>query len=210
MRIGIFGGTFDPIHLGHLSAAEDALEILELDRVLFVPNRVPPHKQQGVSPVEDRVAMVELATADNERFAVSLMELERAGPSYTLDTLRELRRHYPGIDLIFLVGCDALPALHTWHEPRQLLEEFPVVVLDRPTGKWVDWEALERHFPAIRRQVRVIHVAQLDISGEDIRRRVEAGRSVRYQVTPAVDRYIRCHGLYRRARNGGVVGSTGA
>ena len=196
-RVGVMGGTFDPIHVGHLAATEDAAWHLALERVLFVPNRQPPHKEgRYVSRVEDRLAMVELAVADNPRFTVSHIELERPGPSYTLDTLRELKRRLPGDDLFFLAGCDALGQLHTWHEPDRLLEEFSLVMMERPTGAAVDWEQVEARFPHILRQVRVVDVAELEISGNDIRRRVAEGRPIRYYVLPAVARYIAEHGLY--------------
>jgi nicotinate-nucleotide adenylyltransferase len=197
--IGIFGGTFDPVHVGHLAAVEDAAARLQLECVLFVPNHVPPHKRhQVVSDAEDRVAMVELAIADNPRFDISLLELERPGPSYTLDTLRKLRKQFgPDADLYFLVGCDALGTLHTWHEPAALLKEFRVVFMDRPTGEVIDWAAAEQHFPGIREQVSVVDVAELEISGEDIRRRVREGRPIRYYVLPAVRRYIEQRNLYR-------------
>lgn len=199
-RIGILGGTFDPIHIGHLAAAADAAWQLLLDTVLFVPNRQPPHKQGWtVSSVDDRVAMVELAVADNPDFQISLIELERPGPSYTLDTLRELRRRSPQAELLFLAGCDALNQLHTWHEPHRILAEFKLVIMERPTGAAVDWSAIESHFPNIRDAVRVIDVAELDISGNDIRRRVREGAPIRYYVLPAVARYIHEHGLYRGA-----------
>jgi nicotinate-nucleotide adenylyltransferase len=196
--VGVFGGTFDPIHIGHLAAAEDAAWRLGLDRVLFVPNRQPPHKEgRYVSRVEDRVAMVELAVADNPRFEVSRIELEREGPSYTLDTLREMRRRLPDDAIRFLVGCDAVGQLHTWHEPDYLLAEFGLVVMERPTGTAVDWEGVEKRFPYIRRQVDIVDVAELDVSGHDIRRRVAEGRPIRYYVLPAVERYIMEHRLYR-------------
>lgn len=198
-RVGVFGGTFDPIHVGHLAAVEDAAARLELDRVLFVPNNIPPHKRhQAVSDAEDRLAMVELAVADNPRFEVSLTELERPGPSYTLDTLRVLRECFAGdADLYFLVGCDALATLHTWHEPATLLREFHLVFMDRPTGEVIDWEAAGRRFPGIRDQVTVVDVAELEISGADIRRRVREGRPIRYYVVPPVRRYIEQRNLYR-------------
>jgi nicotinate-nucleotide adenylyltransferase len=141
--------------------------------------------------------MVELAVADNPRFSVSHIELERPGPSYTLDTLRALKRRLPGDELYFLVGCDALGQLHTWHEPDALLEEFSLIIMERPTGTAVDWERVEARFPHIRRQVRVVDVAELEISGNDIRRRVAEGRPIRYYVLPAVARYIAEHRLYR-------------
>ena len=198
-RIGVLGGTFDPIHIGHLAAAEDAAWRLKLDRILLIPNRQPPHKEgKDVSPVDHRVAMATLAVADNPLFHLDPIELERPGPSYTLDTLRGLRARYgEGTQLSFLVGCDALGQLHTWHEPDSLLEEFGLVVMERPTGSPVDWETVQSRFPQIRSQVEMVDVAELEISGNDIRARVRAGRPIRYYVLPQVARYIEEHGLYR-------------
>lgn len=198
MRVGVLGGTFDPIHIGHLSAAQDAAALARLDRVLFVPNHMPPHKANGcVSAVDDRVAMVDLAVADNTLFDVSLVELERPGPSFTLETLRELQGRLQGAHLVFLVGCDALSHLHTWHRPHDLLSEFELVVMERPTGHSIDWNALEGHFPGLGARLRVIPVAQLEVSSEGIRRRVAEGRPIRYLVPPAVAAYIERRGLYR-------------
>lgn len=197
-RVGVFGGTFDPIHIGHLAAVEDAAYALSLDRVLFIPNRQPPHKMnQQVSDVTDRVAMVRLSLEGNPRFELSTVELDRPGPSFSLDTLRALRRDLgEAADLYFLVGCDALPALHTWHQPETLLEEFQLAVMDRPTGGAVNWGEVEQRFPRIRQQVSIVHINQLDISSSDIRHRVDSGRPIRYYVLPAVERYIRETGLY--------------
>lgn len=200
--IGVFGGTFDPIHVGHLAAAEDAATALELGTVLFVPNRLPPHKLgQAVTRVEDRVAMVRLAVADNELFALSTVEVDREGPSYTLDTMRVLQGKLGDrTRLVFLTGCDSMHGLHTWHEPAALLEEFEVAVLERPTGQPVDWEAAERYFPHIREQVKIVRIPLLEISSQDLRARVSQGRPIRYYVLPAVERYIREHRLYRVER----------
>jgi nicotinate-nucleotide adenylyltransferase len=195
---GVFGGTFDPIHIGHLAAVDDAAALLDLDLVLFVPNRIPPHKQdRRVSRTEDRVAMVQLSIQENPRFGLSTVELEREGPSYTLDTLRQLRGQMPDDDIVFLAGCDALGALHTWHQPEELLDEFRMVIMDRPTGSPVDWESVERRFPGLRDRVEVLPVPLLEISGEDIRRRVREDRPIRYYVVPGVERYIDDHHLYR-------------
>lgn len=200
-RVAVFGGTFDPIHIGHLAAVQDAADALGFDHVLFVPNSRPPHKAQApVSAADDRVAMVRLSLADAPNFALSLVEIERDGPSYTLDTMRILRARFDSdTELSFLTGCDALAQLSTWHEPQQLLDEFRVVIMDRPTRSEVPWTVVEERFPHIRRQVEIVHVAQLEISGEDIRRRVLTGRSIRYYVIPAVERYIRDQGLYQTA-----------
>jgi nicotinate-nucleotide adenylyltransferase len=198
-QVGVFGGTFDPIHLGHLAAAEDAAARLALDTVLFVPNRIPPHKHhRRVSSAEDRVRMVELAIADNPLFQLSLAELTRDGPSYTLDTMRQLRAELGAeADLCFLTGCDSLSALHTWHHPHELLAEFTLAILDRPTNSPIDWAAVEAHFPDIRRQVRVIPIPLLQVSAEELRLRVHEGRPIRYYVLPAVESYIRQNTLYR-------------
>jgi nicotinate-nucleotide adenylyltransferase len=200
-RVGVFGGTFDPIHIGHLAAVEDAASLLGLARVLFVPNRVPPHKLgKTISSSAHRVAMVELSIADNAKFEMSLVELEREGPSYTLHTLRQLRDEWPECELLFLAGCDALGALHTWYQPEALLDEFALVIMDRATGSPVDWPSVERRFPHIRERVTVLPVPQLAISADDIRRRVREGRPIKYYVVPLVERYIRSHGLYRESR----------
>jgi nicotinate-nucleotide adenylyltransferase len=198
-RIGVLGGTFDPIHIGHLAVAEDAACALRLNRVLFMPNKIPPHKHgQHVTDVEDRIAMVRAAVEDNPRFELSLIEMERSGPSYTLDTMRLLRDRFgASTQLYFLVGCDALTQLHTWHEPDTLLQEFRLAVMERPIEHPVDWDVIEQRFPDIRAQVETVPVAHLDISGADLRERVREGRPIRYQVVPAVERYIAERGLYR-------------
>jgi nicotinate-nucleotide adenylyltransferase len=200
--IGVFGGTFDPIHLGHLAAAEEAAYQLDLDRVLFVPNRIPPHKQErAISPAANRVAMVRPAIADNPQFELSTIELERPGPSYALDTMRELRRRFPDSPLVFLSGYDVLSSLHAWHEPESLLEEFELALLQRP-GEEGSWATAESHFPGIRERLRIVTIPLLEISSRDIRRRVAEGRPFRYYVPSAVALYIDAHGLYRELRSG--------
>ncbi len=202
-RVAVFGGTFDPIHIGHLAAVQDAADSLTFERVLFVPNFRPPHKAQvPVSVAEDRVAMVRLSLEGSPNFELSLVEFERDRPSFTLDTMRVLRERFgSGTELYFLTGCDALADLHTWHRPEELVNEFRLVIMDRPTGSEVPWEVVEKRFPHIRSQIDIVHVAQLEISGEDIRRRVRTGRSIRYHVIPAVEHYIRAHALYRTGPN---------
>lgn len=197
--IGVFGGTFDPIHIGHLVVAQDAAVALGLDQVLFVPNHIPPHKRhQHVTGATERSTMVRLAIADNPLFAFSSIELDREGPSYTLDTMRALHAQMPeGTRLVFLTGSDSLLGLHTWHEPEILLNEFDLVFLARPTDSPIDWQSLERRFPAIRDRVRMLAVPQLEISSRELRRRVAANQPIRYYVVPEVERYITQHGLYR-------------
>ncbi|GAC1442886.1 MAG: nicotinate-nucleotide adenylyltransferase [Chloroflexota bacterium] len=202
LRVGVLGGTFDPIHIGHLAAAEDAACLLRLNTVLFLPNKIPPHKHSpNVTSVEHRVAMTELAVKDNPHFRLSLIELERDGSSYTLDTLRLLRDRYReshsvDVTLLFLTGIDSLRDLHTWNNPEELLREFDVVFMNRPLGDDIDWEEAETHFPAIRERTSVVRIAQLDISSRDIRERVRTHRPIRYYVLPVVESYIHDHGLY--------------
>jgi nicotinate-nucleotide adenylyltransferase len=195
-RVGVFGGTFDPIHVGHLAAVEDAADLLGLERVLFVPNRIPPHKlDRQITAAEDRVAMVELAIADNPLFELSLIEIDHDDLSYTLDTMRALAAERPESDLVFLAGSDSLRDLHTWHEPDALLGEFSLAFMQRP-GSSLPWPDLESRFPGVRERVELVSVPKLEISSEDIRARVADGRPTRYYLVPDVERYIRTHRLY--------------
>ena len=205
-RIGVFGGTFDPVHTGHLAAMQETAFELNLERVLFVPNRVPPHKlYQPVTRFQDRLAMVRLGIASNSTFSTDSSEIEREGPSYTLDTMRHLAHRFGSeANVVFLLGFDALSGLSTWHEPDALLREFQIVVMDRPQSdetpvdREPEWRRLESRFPAIRGTVQTVHVPQLAIAAADIRLRVASGRPIRYLVPDAVEDYIRERGLYRQ------------
>jgi len=192
LRIGVFGGTFDPIHLGHLVVAEQARDRLGLERVLFVPARVPPHKTAAVANAEHRYRMTCLATGDNPGFGVSDLELGREGPSYTVDTLRRLRAESPGDARHYLLlGADSARDLVQWKEHEALLEDSTVVVLARPGVGPED-------FPApVGRQATFLATPLLDISSSEIRRIVRGGGSVRYLVPAPVEDYIRSEGLYR-------------
>lgn len=203
-RIGVFGGTFDPIHIAHLISVEEVRFRLSLESILFVPNRQPPHKSGPVTRFEDRVAMVRLAVGSNPFFSIELAEIERSGPSFALDTMRQIRHRYgSGAYLAFILGFDALVDLESWHEPDSLLSEFDLVTMDRPSGDGNDqavrereWEKLSGRFPGIRSQVRTVHVPQLEITSHDIRERLRLGEPVRYQVPMAVEDYLRERGLY--------------
>lgn len=210
----MFGGTFDPIHLAHLRCAEEACEQLALDQILFVPAADPPHKQhRRITPAQHRLAMVGLATAGNPRFRVSSIEIERGGPSYTVDTLRSLRlRLGPAARLTLLVGLDAFRDLGTWKDYRSLFELADFGVWSRPPGAQSRPRTL---LPVAARQdfcyandqstlihrtgtrIRFLTVTALDISASDIRRRLHRGRSVRYLLPSAVERYVTREGLYR-------------
>jgi nicotinate-nucleotide adenylyltransferase len=197
-RIGVFGGTFDPIHLGHLIVAEVAREALHLDRVLFVPAGEPWHR--GRVPAGNgaaRLEMTRLATADNPHFAVSTVDLDRRGPTYTVETLRILQEQNPGARLVFLLGADALAQIGIWHEPARIPDLAEVVALTRPGAPPIDPASLESVIPGAAEKIRALETPLIGISATEIRRRVKAGLSIHYQVVPAVERYIREQKLYR-------------
>ena len=200
MRIGIFGGSFDPVHYGHLILAELAREACSLDEVRLVPAAVPPHKQgQGRADGEHRLAMLDLAIGGNASIQTWDVELARGGVSYTVDTLRTLRDEHPNDDLFFLMGADSLFDLPNWREPKEICSLATVVVVDRPGSKPVDFDCLadvatpsqietfERH---------VVKMPQVDISSTEIRRRIKDRLSIRYQTPRAVEKYIATAGLY--------------
>jgi nicotinate-nucleotide adenylyltransferase len=187
VKVGILGGTFDPIHLGHLRAAENAREELGLGRVAFVPAAVPPHRAAPVCSGRDRFAMVALATAGRAAFFASDAELERSGPSYTVDTLRAWQQERPGDDLVLLLGSDAYAELRSWREAEAVLGLCRIAVVARP-GEAAD--------VAVQDALRVGGPG-LPVSSSEIRRRVREGRSVRYLVPDAVADYIEKRGLYR-------------
>ncbi len=200
MRVGIFGGTFDPPHYGHLIAAEEAREQLDLDRVLFVPAGKPPHKLgKVISPVEDRLAMVALAVGANPVFQISRVDVDRGGPSYTADTLRLLHDQLPpGTELFFIMGMDSLGEITSWHTPEELITLTYLAVATRPYVD-VNMEALEAAIPGISARTRFVHIPEMGIASSDLQRRVRERRTIRYQVPPEVEAYISAHGLYRSA-----------
>ena len=198
MRIGVFGGTFDPIHMGHLIIAEDARAALELDEVLFIPAGQPWFKSyRRITDTHHRLAMARLAVADNPRFSVSDIEIRRSGPSYTVDTRGELREHskYAGAEFIVILGVDALREIDRWHQPRALFELSSVVGMARPAAT-VNLSVLHAAIPGSSSRISLLDSALVDISGTDIRRRVAEGRSIRYRVPAYVEQYIHEHGLY--------------
>ena len=198
MRIGVFGGTFDPIHTGHLIIAEDARAALELDEVLFIPAGQPWFKSyRQITDTRHRLAMVRLAVADNRLFAVSDIEIRRSGPSYTVDTLGELREQpkYAGAEFIVILGVDALREIDRWHQPRTLFELASVVGMARPAVT-INLSVLHEAIPGASSRISLLDSALVDISGTDIRRRVAAGRSIRYRVPANVEQYIHENGLY--------------
>ncbi len=197
MRIGVFGGTFDPIHLGHLIVAEDARIALGLDEVLFIPAGQPWFKSyRRVTDASHRLAMARLAVEGNPFFHVTDIEVRRSGPSYTVDTLAELRERYAKAEFVVILGIDALREIDRWHEPRLLFEMASVAGMARP-GASLDPSVLNAAIPGASSRMRMLDSALIDISGTDIRGRVAEGKSVRYRVPAAVAAYIRENGLYR-------------
>lgn len=190
------GGTFNPIHYGHLLAAERAREMLSLDEIWFLPNRYPPHKRPDeIASPEDRFAMTLLATMDHPHFRVSRIEIDRPGPSYTLDTLRLLVQEYPGDSFFFITGIDAVLDMPSWHEAHTLMEMAHIVAVTRP-GYRVDelrWALSEDRL----KHVSIVEVATLNISSSEIRQRIREGLSIRYLTPQPVAHYIAHYGLYR-------------
>ncbi len=197
--LGIFGGTFDPIHLGHLLAAETARDALGLDRVIFVPAGAPWHRQSAPNAsVADRLAMARLAVSSNPVFAVSSVDADRAGPTYTVDTLRLLQQEYPAARLMFLMGDDALAQVPRWRTPAAMVALADLAVLSRPDSPPFDLLPLRALVPDIDQHVRRVAMPLIGISATAIRQRVAEGRSIRYWTPDSVAAYIAEHALYRR------------
>lgn len=198
MRTGVFGGTFDPVHLGHLIAAEEVWARMRVHRVLFVPTGQPWLKSdRTVTPAEHRLKMLRLALESNPHFEVSTVDIDRPGPSYTVDTISDLSRQLPQARLFFIAGLDALAELPRWREPARLLVMCQVVGMRRPGCAHVDLACIDEELPGASQNVVIIDVPQIDISASKIRRRIAEGLPIRYQVPEVVESYIRRIGLYR-------------
>lgn len=199
--VGVFGGTFDPIHQAHLAVAESARDAFDLERVVFIPAAVPPHKTDvRVTPAEHRFAMVEAAIADNPAFAVDRVEIDRGGPSYTVDTLVALRSAWPDTDLALILSAESFVQLPTWREPRRVLDLADLIVAPRDGYADADPDFLARHFPGAIGGARFLDGPRMRLSASEIRRRAAAGRSIRYLVPDAVAAYIGDHALYQDLR----------
>ena len=201
-RIGVMGGTFDPIHNGHLVTAEEAWKQFHLDLVIFMPSGHPPHKEdrKNLDP-EDRYLMAVIATASNAHFKVSRMEIDRPGPSYTIDTVREMHRVYgKNTEVFFITGADAILEILTWKEPERILREATFIAATRPG---YDLKKLEDSLPEAEKErhatdprVLVMEIPALAISSTDIRSRVKEGRAVNYLVPEGVSKFIEKNGFY--------------
>jgi len=186
-KIGIFGGTFDPIHHGHLILARDAIEQLQLDELLFIPAAISPHKLDRIpTPADARVEMLRAAIEGEPQFCLHTLELERPAPSYAVDTMEALRIRKPDAQFVYLIGEDNVARLSTWHRFAELSQMIQFAVLDRTGLK------IEHPFPTVRRHI--------DISATDIRNRVARGQSIRYLVPPRVEKIIRERQLYRESQ----------
>ncbi|MBI2758848.1 MAG: nicotinate (nicotinamide) nucleotide adenylyltransferase [Chloroflexi bacterium] len=198
-RIGIFGGTFDPPHLGHLILASESRAQLNLTRLLFVLTPTPPHKlNQPVSSIADRLAMLRVALKDEPAFELSMMEMERPGPHYTLDTVQLLTDKNRGADLILLLGGDSLRDLPTWHRPADLVAACRQIGVMRRPGDSIELSALERQIPGVTAKVKFVEAPLLEIASREIRRRASSGRPFRYYLLPSVYNYIVEHKLYQK------------
>jgi nicotinate-nucleotide adenylyltransferase len=199
-RIGVLGGTFDPPHVGHLWLATLAADAIGLDRVLFMPAAQPPHKGgQLVSRGTDRLLMTRMAITGDPAFELCPIEMERPGPSYTIDSIDELERLYAGeAQLYLLMAADSLNAIDTWREPDRLLERIEWVIGPRPGSEMPDRSALDERFGASASRIHLLSGPSLDVSSSEIRRRVAAGQAIRYLVPRGVEELIVDRGLYRR------------
>lgn len=199
MEVGVFGGTFDPIHLGHLAVAEEVGAKLRLDEVIFVPAGQPWLKaDRPVSPAVHRMEMVALAIADNPSFKISSIEVDRPGPTYTVDTMDVLRRELgAGAKISFILGGDALYELPQWKEPARLVQMCRLVAFNRPGAVPPSLSWLESAIPGVSQHIIFVEVSQVDVSATQIRQRAAQGTSLHGLVPKAVERYILEQGLYR-------------
>lgn len=197
MRIGVFGGTFDPPHHGHLVLAEQCREQCQLDEVWFVPAAIPPHKQDMlISPAKARCDMIEFAIAGNSQFKLSRVELDRPGLSYTVATLEQLQAEVSTRELFLLVGADSIRDLPAWRQPDRIQELATIVAVNRGRTAPTEEQRQALH-PTVADRIRFVDMPGVEISATDIRQRVAEGRSIRYLVPRAVESYILQHRLYQ-------------
>src|SRR5512138_1584143 len=199
-RVGLFGGTFDPPHVGHLILASEAKSQLGLTRLLWTVTPDPPHKQdQLITPLEHRLAMVKLAIEDNPFFELSDVELDRPGPQYTVDTIKLVAEQNPHAEIVPVIGGDSLQDLPTWHEPKQIVYAAHWVGVMRRPGEEVNLDQLEHELPGIKSKVHYVDAPLLEIASREIRSRVAAGKPFRYYLPNPVYQYIEQHHLYQQS-----------
>jgi len=201
VRVGIFGGTFDPIHLGHLRVAEEVAEKFRLDRVIFIPAGTPPHRRQPETSAMHRLSMVQCAISGNTRFTTSPLETQRSGKSYTIDTLIKLSQLHPRDEFFLIIGADQMVKLRKWYQSDQLFQYCRIVAISRPGTPLAEIQAkMAADFPPAQlRRISFLQVSALDISSTEIRKKLREGRSIRYLVPKKVGQYIAHHHLYQKS-----------
>lgn len=202
-RVGILGGTFDPIHYAHLAIAEEVRVALDLTEIVFIPAGQPPHKPgRMVAAAQHRLAMVQLAIASNPHFTYSRIEVDRPGPSYLVDTLRSLRAQWgDDTELYFVIGWDSLEELHTWYDPQGVLAQLThLVAVGRPGyAQGNEYNTLlEARLPGIQQRLLIVSAPLMNISSTELRQRVAEGRPIKYQTPETVEQYIVAHDLYQQ------------
>jgi nicotinate-nucleotide adenylyltransferase len=200
MRLGIYGGSFDPVHLGHLLVAENCREQQKLDEVWFIPAAISPHKRHSApADPQHRLEMLKLAIGGYEPFRLSTLEIDRGGVSYTVDTLEALHAEDPSREMFLILGADALEDLPTWKDPARICELAIPLVVRRAYAPDPDFSVLARlmsHERIVTAQAAQVNMAPIGIASSDIRRRITAGKSIRFRTPRAVEKYIETHGLY--------------
>lgn len=197
-NVGIFGGSFNPLHQGHLIVAEFAAESMNLDLVLFTPVVFPPHKEShDLIPIEHRIAMIEPAIANNERFQLSRADVDRPGPHYSVDTVSIIQADYPHSNLYFVMGGDSFKTFPRWHQPEAIIRICHLAVMRRPSSRPVQRNMHEVDMPGLEQRTHMIEAPPIGISSTRIREQVQVGKSVRYLVPDNVLHYIHTHHLYQ-------------
>jgi nicotinate-nucleotide adenylyltransferase len=205
MRLGLYGGSFDPVHYGHLLLAECAREVLRLDEVWLMPAAIPPHKQnRELAAAKHRLAMLELALAGHEQLKSSPLEIDRGGVSYTVDTLTAIGQQQPDAELFLLMGADSLHDLPTWREPARICEFATPAIVRRGGSPEPNFSVLKPIVSVDRLQIirqAQVEMPQIELSSTDLRERTALGKSLRFRTPRAVEKYIETHGLYRAPGN---------
>ncbi len=197
--IGILGGTFDPVHIGHLRMADAVYKCMDLEQVMFIPAYVAPHKVgMDIAPADDRYAMTKLAIEPYSYFTVSDLELRRSGVSYTVDTLRELHRQYPEKQLYFIIGADSVEQLHTWNNIEEMLQLATFIGAGRPGYEGIMDNVVKNLGEEARQHIMLLNTPEYDVSSTDIRERIREGASLMNLVPKVVEDYIYAHGLYKK------------
>ena len=197
--IGILGGTFDPVHIGHLRMADAVYKCMDLEQVMFIPAYVAPHKVgMDIAPADDRYAMTKLAIEPYSYFTVSDLELRRSGVSYTVDTLRELHRQYPEKQLYFIIGADSVEQLHTWNNIEEMLKLATFIGAGRPGYEGIMDNVVKNLGEEARQHIMLLNTPEYDVSSTDIRERIREGASLMNLVPKVVEDYIYAHGLYKK------------